>query len=796
MPYSVCSPSRAAFLTGLYTRQTGHIGLATHRFSTYRDFKTMPARFKQAGYYTGFLGKTHINPERLVEDHVDHRAIRNFNFGKTISIETYASEAGTVMKNAAERAKPFLLIINYADAHRKFVRKSKNGFPTRLVNHDIEPFPWIGSDSPHLREELRDYFNCMNRLDEGVGMVLNKLDEAGVRDNTLIVYISDHGADFPRGKGSIYENGTRIPMIVNYPKDFPDAKVENGMISTIDILPTMLRAAKIELPKHLPGIALQDIDSGRVPPRKYIHTFTTGACPNLLYMQFGIRDERHKLVYNPDRALNRLGQSRYRNSSLSEDQHVQSFLFPPEYELFDLQEDPHEWTNLADSAEHQDVRHRLLKAMQNFQQEIKDPFASKENIDTFIAEQKEYLNKPYKKAGFRWPHLDMFEKIQEAPGRDNSRQTIFEQRSIPDGTPREGHANNTKDYGYRIPSLLVTKNGSILAFSERRLGLHDHAQNDIVLKRSTDHGATWSDEIVAYEDGMNSINDPLTVQLENGRILLMFARFPYGRHTRDAGWIRMADLGYGDPQSNVSTFVCYSDDDGLTWSLPVDISRQVKHPKLLNANTPGAMIQLTKGPRKGRVVTGLWGTQPVVKDGKQSREWQIVAAYSDDNGKTWKRTEPLKDESGKGFPNECQVAEAANGDVVLISRNQGGERFRKKAISHDGGETWGPVNIDKGLPSVDCMGAVIKGPIKDDGTWDLWASFPSNAGRKDGQIAVSRDNGATWQIAKIIHGPFAYSALQVSPDQTSLLCLYEGDGYKSEILLTIPFDQLRSDGDE
>jgi arylsulfatase A-like enzyme len=412
VPYSVCSPSRAAFLTGLYTRQTGHIGLATHRFSMYRDFKTMPARFQQAGYYTGFLGKTHINPERLVEDYVDHRAIQNSNFGKTISIETYAEEAGVVMRNAAESEKPFLLIINYADAHRRYVGKSKHGFPTKQVTDSIEPFPWIGSDTPHLREELRDYFNCMNRLDEGVGMVLAKLDESGTRDNTLVIYISDHGADFPRGKGSIYENGTRIPMIVNYPKNFPRGKVEDGMVSTIDILPTMLRAARLPVPENLPGFALQDIDSGKVPPRKYIHTFTTGSSPNLLYMQFGIRDQRYKLVYNPDRAINRLAVSRYSNSQLPEDQHVQSFLQPPEYELFDLQNDPHEWKNLADSEDYEPVRQRLLKAMQEFQREIKDPFASKENIATFIAEQKEYQHKPYKKPGFRWPHLDMFKKVQ------------------------------------------------------------------------------------------------------------------------------------------------------------------------------------------------------------------------------------------------------------------------------------------------------------------------------------------------------------------------------------------------
>ena len=181
---------------------------------------------------------------------------------------------------------------------------------------------------------------------------------------------------------------------------------------------------------------------------------------------------------------------------------------------------------------------------------------------------------------------------------------------------------------------------------------------------------------------------------------------------------------------------------------------------------------------------------PTIKNGKQSREWQVVVAYSDDQGKTWKRTEPLKDISGNGFPNECQTVEAANGDVVLLIRNQGGETFRKKAISHDGGVTWTPISIDKSLPSVACMGSVVNGPKKTDGSWDLFAAFPSSAGRKDGRIAISKDNGKSWRIVKVIHGPFAYSGLQVSSDKKSLLCLYESDNYKTQTLLRIPFEEV------
>jgi len=414
VPYSVCSPSRAAFLTGLYTRQTGHIGLATHKFSFYKNFKTMPSYFQDAGYYTGFLGKVHINPEHTVTKFIDHQAIPNSNFGKTISIEKYAQEAKKVMQNAAKEKKPFCLIINYADAHRKFVRKSKNGFPTKLVETPIKPFPWIGSDSAHLREEIRDYFNCMNRLDEGIDMVLKTLDELKVRDNTLIIYIADHGADFPRAKGSAYECGVRIPMIVNYPKSFSKGKVENQMVSTLDILPTMLDICGIKTNTKLPGKNLHDIDRGMTKGHAHIHTFTTGSSPNLQYIQFGIRDDRYKLIYNPYRHLNYLGLSRYKNSKLPESQHVKTFLHPEEYELYDLKEDPYEWKNLASSKEHQAKKNELLAAMKAFQKEIKDPFLDRKNLDTFQKEQMAHRKINYRKQkGFRWPHLDLFKKANQ-----------------------------------------------------------------------------------------------------------------------------------------------------------------------------------------------------------------------------------------------------------------------------------------------------------------------------------------------------------------------------------------------
>ena len=122
---------------------------------------------------------------------------------------------------------------------------------------------------------------------------------------------------------------------------------------------------------------------------------------------------------------------------------------------------------------------------------------------------------------------------------------------------------------------------------------------------------------------MNSINDPLTVRLNDGRIMLMFARFPYGRHARSSGWIKMAEPGYDDPEVNILTYTMYSEDDGLTWSKPMDITKSVKPAHWLNANTPGAMIQLEKGPNKGRIISSLWGTVPVKKGGDVERSWKL-----------------------------------------------------------------------------------------------------------------------------------------------------------------------------
>lgn len=411
VPYSVCSPSRAAFLTSSYTRQNGHIGLATHRFSFHSRIKTMPAYFQEAGYYTGFIGKTHVNPESVVEDFVDFRGVKHANFSNTHSIEDYATEARAVFENAKAAGQPFLCILNYSDAHRKFIGTSKAGYPTvQVEGTEATPLPWIGVDTPSLRKEMRNYLNCMNRLDEGIGMVLADLERMQLRGNTLIIYIADHGGDFPRGKTSCYEGGVKVPMIVNYPASFPKGEVEDAMVSTMDILPTMLREAGLEIPEELMGFPLPSLRNPKTPRRKFIHTFNTGSAAQFTFLTFGIRDERYKLIYNPVRMTSPVAISRYDLVPIPEDLRDPNYVEPPEFELYDLEEDPHEFNNLANTEEPalRKKRKELFASMRAFQEEIRDPFLDPANIDFYLEEMGDPARHPKKKSQETWGHLEKF----------------------------------------------------------------------------------------------------------------------------------------------------------------------------------------------------------------------------------------------------------------------------------------------------------------------------------------------------------------------------------------------------
>lgn len=328
----------------------------------------------------------------------------------------------------------------------------------------------------------------------------------------------------------------------------------------------------------------------------------------------------------------------------------------------------------------------------------------------------------------------------------------------------------------RIPAVIAAKDGTLLAFAEGRVRAKDQAENDIILKRSTDGGKTWGALQVVAEFGKDSLNNPNpVVDQKTGRIFLPFQRYPAALHE----YGKLTDGVEGE--NTVHALLCTSDDNGATWSKPKDVTREMKHPKGATtiAAGPGIGIQLTRGPYAGRLLIPF-------NEGPAGR-WQVYAAYSDDGGATWKpgQNAPcfVTNAAGKVVTrgNEVQFVELSDGSVRLNSRNYDGSSRRSTAVSKDGGETWSPLMQVPELVEPVCQASILRVGN------DIYYSGPHDPKRRaNGVLFVSRDDGASWkEVRTLVPGGFAYSCLIALPGD-ELGCLYETDGYKTISFLRTP----------
>ena len=301
----------------------------------------------------------------------------------------------------------------------------------------------------------------------------------------------------------------------------------------------------------------------------------------------------------------------------------------------------------------------------------------------------------------------------------------------------------------RIPSLLRTQMGTLLAVAEGRDRATDQAGNDLVISLSKDEGVTWSKPKIAYEQGADSCNNPCLVQeTKSGRIFLFYQTFPAGGH--EFGGL---PAGPADPKGNRSCFIT-SDDDGVTWSKPTDVSAALKPAEAITtASGPGIGIQLKSGPKAGRLVIPFNS-----QDAKKNfYNW---VAFSDDAGATWKRGEKVP-QTDMIQLNEVQVAESVGGGLYLNSRSwRRGASLRKISWSKDAGETWSQAAEDAALPDPICQGSLLR---LDDRT----VAFLNPAGpkRANGTLRLSHDDGRSWASSRLTFpGPFAYSSMALLKD--------------------------------
>lgn len=394
VPQAGCSQSRAALLTGLYPHQNGQIGLATWKFRMYREeTPNLVRRLKQAGYRTGLLGKLHVNPATAFP--FDLKKISSSNFSRD-ALENYAKEAGKFFQ-ASET--PFFLSVNYPDAHRPFI-DTINKFPAQpLSADDVKPLAYMGLDTPELRAETANYYNCLSRLDSLVGDLLGTLEKSGKAKNTLVIYLGDHGADLLRGKRTSYEGGIKVPLIAHWPGKTKPNHVAGELVSTLDLLPTLLAVAGAEPIKNLPGLSLEPLLQGKSPAwRRYLFTeYHTHSAHNF-YPQRTVRGSRYKLVQNLQPHEENPGYSFTISRFYPELPDViaaapavvrdsyRRMQIPAEYELYDLQQDPYEFRDLAASASHAAILANLKQELARWRKQTRDPLLRSANLQRIRAE--------------------------------------------------------------------------------------------------------------------------------------------------------------------------------------------------------------------------------------------------------------------------------------------------------------------------------------------------------------------------------------------------------------------------
>lgn len=307
---------------------------------------------------------------------------------------------------------------------------------------------------------------------------------------------------------------------------------------------------------------------------------------------------------------------------------------------------------------------------------------------------------------------------------------------------------------YRIPAMVVTTNKTVLAFCEGRKNSRSDTGNiDMLLKRSTDGGKTWNAQQVVWADDDNVCGNPAPVVDEKtGTIWLSM--------TWNRGDDHEKEIGLGTSKDTRRVYVTHSDDDGVTWSKPEEITKAVKKPEWRwYATGPGNGIQLSRGKYAGRLVIPCNHNEPNGKGQVVSRSHVI---YSDDHGKTW-QLGGSEDEK----TNESTIAELSDGTLLHNMRAYHDKHRRAVATSNDGGTTWSKVKLDEALIEPVCQGNLLRGTFASEGGRSrLLFSNPASEKREKLTVRVSYDEGATWPVSKELHaGPAAYSCLAILPDK-------------------------------
>lgn len=364
-----CAPSRAALLTGLMPARNG--AEENHSYPR-EDIARLPQILNELGYQTAAFGKiAHLQsaPDYYFDTHDPKKDIPELR-------ETVKD----FLENRTDK-RPLALFVGVSDPHVSWPSES-------TVDPEAMSLPPQLLDTPRTRVQRSRYLQEVINLDTYLGE-LRELTDKHMSEDKVFVFTSDHGAQFPFGKWTLYDEGIRVPLIVAHTGKIQAGAQTDAMVSWVDILPTLIDIGGGEVPKNLDGRSFAPVLYGDTEThRERIFTTHSGDRKMNVYLSRSIRTEQYKLIYNPhpefaftthiDLLLRETSGDYFKQwTELAKtDKHaadvLASYYGRPEYELFNLQEDPNELTNLAGNPDLAQVQQDLRAEMQVWMEEQGD----------------------------------------------------------------------------------------------------------------------------------------------------------------------------------------------------------------------------------------------------------------------------------------------------------------------------------------------------------------------------------------------------------------------------------------
>ncbi|MBD3184827.1 sulfatase-like hydrolase/transferase [Candidatus Poribacteria bacterium] len=360
----VCSASRSAVVTGMY--QTSFGG---HHHRSNRD-NPLPDNIKHISHYLREAGYFTCNGQVMTDG---HQGKLDYNFKMSFD-EAFDGTDWSQRKSD----QPFFAEVHFNEAHRVFHKD-----PDNPINPDDVEIPPYYPDHPITRLDWALYLETIQNLDKKIGKVLQRLEDEGLADNTVVFFWGDHGRAMLRGKQFLYDGGIHIPLIVRWPGHIQPGTVRDDLISMVDLAPTWLNIAGAEVPEYMEG---QDFLGSDFTEREYIIA-ARDRCDETDDRIRCVQAKKYKYIRNfhPERPytyFNAYKKQAYPVLTLMEIMQERGELKPeqarftapnrPEEELYDLKNDPHEINNLADDPEHQKILKDLSSKLDSWIKETGD----------------------------------------------------------------------------------------------------------------------------------------------------------------------------------------------------------------------------------------------------------------------------------------------------------------------------------------------------------------------------------------------------------------------------------------